>query len=122
VTVGALPKVDADPVLITQAFDNLINNALKYVEPGAEPRVTISAEQDGDLVCVSIADEGIGIPEHELDAIFDEFHRGRAAEYDGTGLGLSIVKRAIMRHGGSVRARPNSGGKGLVIEARLPAS
>lgn len=120
VSIGELPKIDADPVLITQALDNLINNALKYVEPGTEPRVRVAAVQIGDHLHLTVADEGVGIPEGELGLVFNEFHRGHGTDYLGSGLGLSIVKRAVTRHGGTVAALPNPAGRGTVIEVRLP--
>lgn len=120
VSVGELPKIEGDPVLITQAFDNVIGNALKYVSPGTDPRVTVVAEQNGQQVIVTVTDEGVGIPDDELSLVFNEFHRGHTAHYGGSGLGLAIVKRAVTRHGGTVAARPNPKGQGTVIEICLP--
>lgn len=120
VSVGALPKIEADPVLIAQAIDNLLDNALKYVEPGCEPRVAVAGEEADGQVRLTVTDEGVGIPEAELRRVFDEFRRVHAAAYDGSGLGLSIVKRAVARHGGTVVARPNPAGRGTVIEICLP--
>ena len=118
----AVPPVMGDPVLIRQVLDNLIGNALKYVAPGVEPRVTVGgcSERPG-FVTVRVADNGIGVPAGEEEQIFEEFHRAHHRDYEGSGLGLSIVRRIIARHDGTIRARPNPSGQGTVFEFTLPA-
>ncbi|WP_433832405.1 ATP-binding protein [Actinoplanes sp. CA-015351] len=110
-TVGALPPVEADPVLVRQLVDNLIGNAVKYTAPGVTPALTITAEPAGEQVTIRIADNGIGIPEGQHEAIFDNFHRAHAGgAYLGTGLGLAICQRIVERHGGTISAADNPGG------------
>ncbi len=117
-----LPAVRADQLLASQVVDNLVGNALKYVAPGTTPEVTVSAsEKPPGWVTVRITDNGIGIPDGQHDAIFDEFHRAHAG-YQGTGLGLSIVQRIVTRHGGMISASPNPAGHGTVFEFSLPAA
>lgn len=117
-----LPHVRADQLLASQVVDNLIGNALKYVEPGTSPEVTVSAaEERPGWVTVRVADNGIGIPAGQHDSIFDEFHRAHGG-YQGTGLGLSIVRRIITRHGGMISATPNHDGHGTVFAFTLPAA
>lgn len=121
-----LPCVRADQLLASQVVDNLVGNALKYVAPGTTPQVSVSAsEMRPGWVTVRIADNGIGIgigiPEGEHDAIFDEFHRAHDG-YQGTGLGLSIVQRIVTRHGGMISATVNPEGPGTVFEFSLPAA
>ena len=85
------------------------------------PDVVVTATTERpDWVTVRIADNGIGIPDGEYDAVFDEFRRVHPG-YQGTGLGLSIVKRIVTRHDGTIAAMPNPSGSGSVFEFTLPA-
>ncbi|WP_436521410.1 ATP-binding protein [Actinoplanes sp. HUAS TT8] len=120
--VGELPAVHADPVLVRQLLDNLIGNAIKYTAPDVVPALTITGERAGDLVRVSIADNGIGIPAGQHEAIFGNFHRAhRTSAYAGTGLGLGICQRIVERHGGTITAADNPGG-GSRLTFTLPAA
>lgn len=109
-----LPKVDADKDLITQAFINLIGNALKYTLDGTA--IWIRVEEDAVDLRVSIEDEGIGIPQEQISRIFDKYYRVKSEDskrYDGVGLGLAIVKNIIDQHGGiiNVESREHVGSK-----------
>lgn len=117
-----LPPVRADQLLVGQVLDNLVGNALKYVAPGVEPDVRVSAttERPG-WVTVRVTDNGIGIPDGEHESVFGEFQRAHRG-YEGTGLGLSIVQRVVIRHGGSICALPREDGAGTVFEFTLPAA
>jgi signal transduction histidine kinase len=99
-----LPILNTDRDKVTQIMLNLLDNAAKFTERG-EIRV-IAARQNGSLKLV-VSDTGIGIPEQDLNRIFEEFHRGRRAngKYHGTGLGLAIVKRLVDLLGGSIEVR-----------------
>jgi signal transduction histidine kinase len=122
VSAERMPLVLGDPVLVRQALDNLIGNALKYVAPGEEPKISVhGCRSDARLVTVEVADHGIGIPEEDRDRVFDEFHRAHYREYEGSGLGLSIVRRIVTRHGGTVEALANPAGQGTVFRFTLPA-
>lgn len=99
-----LPQVLGDFDRIGQVLINLIRNALKHSEPGAQIRVR--ARQVEEMVRVDVIDEGCGIPAEELEHIWSRFHkvdkaRTRSTE-EGTGLGLSIAREIIERHGGKV--------------------
>ncbi len=116
-----LPLVRADRQQITQAVSNLITNALNYTPAGG--RVTVRAWAEGERVCLSVSDTGIGIPPDEQPRIFERFFRGREARrrgVPGTGLGLSIAQEIIHRHGGriTVESRP---GEGSTFTLYLPA-
>lgn len=107
-----LPAVTGDPTLLRIVLQNLIANGLKFVSPGAAPRVVLSGQRDHGWVRLSVQDNGIGIPPDKQAAIFDMFHRLHSRkEYEGTGLGLSICRRIMDLHGGSieVRSQPGSG-------------
>lgn len=97
-----MPMVRGNLALLTQLFQNLIGNSLKYCGE-ARPEVRISAETVGKQVTVSIADNGIGVPLVQHQAIFQPFRRlHRQAEIEGTGLGLAICRKIVERHGGSI--------------------
>ena len=98
-----LPRIDADEDLMKEVFINLISNATKYSEAGKT--ITVDAEEGAVDISIAIRDEGIGIPSHEIDKIFEKYFRGRShgpAKYEGVGLGLAIVKNIVEQHGGTV--------------------
>jgi len=106
---------------VLSALTNLVDNAVKYSEPGA--RVTVStAVLADDLVEVAVADRGIGIPSRDLERIFERFYRvdrARSRETGGTGLGLSIVRHVAQAHGGEV-AVESIEGVGSTFRFRIP--
>ncbi|MCM2466854.1 AAA family ATPase [Methanoculleus oceani] len=112
ITKDPLPEILADNIQITQVFQNLIGNALKFHKPETVPEIHISASRDGDAWVFSVTDNGIGIDPAHIDRIFRLFQRLHAkGEYDGTGIGLTICKRIVERHGGeiTVRSEPGAG-------------
>ena len=127
--VRLVREIRAEPVLewgvvpdLRFALDNLIDNAVRYSHPGGEVRASVT-ESAGRAV-ISVADEGIGIPEALQDDVFLEFVRGPEAKRlspAGTGLGLTIVKAATELHGGAVEltSRP---GRGTTVTISLPLS
>jgi two-component system OmpR family sensor kinase len=104
--------------LIQRAFENVIRNAVKYTDEGT--RVDVEAwVQQGQFV-LRVADHGPGVPEGDLEAIFEPFYRAaNGSSAGGFGLGLAIARRAVTAHGGEIRARNRDGG-GLVVDIRLP--
>ena len=96
-------EVLGDPDQLLAAVGNLVENAVKYGRESS--RVAVVARTEGDRVLIAVSDQGIGIPEPELDRIFERFYRidpARARATGGTGLGLSIVKHVAASHGGEV--------------------
>ncbi|AEJ18920.1 sensor histidine kinase [Gracilinema caldarium] len=96
--------------ILEQAFINLLDNALKYSEPGTEVRIKLS--QEGEFARVDVIDQGRGIPARDLDRIFERFYRvdkGRSRAAGGTGLGLSIVKHVVSLHNGQVQVESREG-------------
>jgi len=105
-----LPLVQMDNVLIVQVLVNVLDNALKY-SPGETP-VEIEAQADADHLEIRVLDRGRGIPEEELERVFDKFFRGASTGAPkGTGLGLSICKGFVEAHNGRIVAknRPHGG-------------
>ena len=118
----SLPMVQADGDRLYQVMDNLIGNALKYTDAGGDVCIELISEaQEAGFIQVQIADTGCGIPQNELDTIFDKFRRidsGQDTER-GTGLGLSIAKHIVMAHGGKIWATSQPG-NGSVFYFTLP--
>ena len=102
VTIQMLPDINGDPVLITQLFQNLISNAIKFKSEKA-PHVIISGKEVKDELVFSVKDNGIGIKKEYSDKIFVIFQRLHNKEqYPGTGIGLSVCKKIVERHKGKI--------------------
>ncbi len=103
------PHVNIDSEAVTQAFVNLLDNAIKYSSD--DKRIQVSLKTDNNKVVLSIKDFGIGIPESEQKKIFDKFYRvGSSLVHNtkGSGLGLSLVKHIMNVHGGDVQVSSES--------------
>ncbi|MCJ1672560.1 MULTISPECIES: cell wall metabolism sensor histidine kinase WalK [Rathayibacter] len=106
--------------MLVSALHNLLANAIQYSPPGS--RVGIGVRSTGGVVEIAVTDQGIGIPEEDLDRVFERFYRvdqARSRHTGGTGLGLSIVKHAVQNHGGDVRVWSKPG-RGSTFTIRLP--
>lgn len=96
-----LPDIRANTTRLEQVLVNLIHNAIKFTPPGGQ--VVLSARQDTGFVCFSVKDSGVGIPEDELERVFERFYKAdRARSSGGTGLGLSIARHIVAAHGGTI--------------------
>jgi signal transduction histidine kinase/DNA-binding response OmpR family regulator len=115
-----LESVTSDPARVLQIVANLVGNALKFTERGS---ITVRFEpRDKDRWAIVVSDTGIGIPEEEQAAIFDEFRQGEAIEHrgrGGTGLGLAIVKKIARILGGTVSVE-SAAGQGSRFTVVLP--
>jgi PAS domain S-box-containing protein len=108
---GELPTVQGDPAQLVQLFQNLIGNAVKFVAPGVQPRVAVSAERQGALWRFAIEDNGIGMQPHHADRVFGMFQRLHTRdEFEGTGIGLAIARKVVEHHGGEISAAPRERG------------
>ena len=109
-----------DPFRLSQILENLISNALKFTEHG-EIKYGIRINEE-ESITVFVSDSGIGIPEHELDKIFDRFvqlETGHTREYGGNGLGLSITKNLVELLNGKISVQSQLG-KGTCFNIKLP--
>jgi two-component system sensor histidine kinase CpxA len=106
--------------LLRKSFENILRNALQHTPPDTDVRVELT--RSGDVFVIRVTDYGSGVPENELDNIFEAFYRtdtARTRDTGGYGLGLSIARRAIMRHGGSIMAK--NAAHGLEVTITLPS-
>jgi two-component system, sensor histidine kinase and response regulator len=102
VTHDPLPEVSSDFAQLSQVFQNLVSNAIKYRRSGVTPEVHISArEETGDWL-FSVRDNGSGIDAAYTEQVFGIFKRLHGREYPGTGMGLAICKKIVERHGGRI--------------------
>jgi two-component system phosphate regulon sensor histidine kinase PhoR len=112
--------IRANARLLEQAIGNLLDNAIKYSEPGKA--VEVEAIRNSDEVVIRVSDHGNGIAPEHLPRLFERFYRvdkGRSRELGGTGLGLAIVKHIAQAHGGHVTAE-STPGKGSIFTLHLP--
>jgi len=120
VNYGEEVMVKANSRLLKQAIGNLLDNAIKYSEPGKA--VEVEATGNTDEVVIRVSDHGNGIAPEHLPRLFERFYRvdrGRSRELGGTGLGLAIVKHITQAHGGHVTVE-SSLGKGSIFTLHLP--
>ena len=111
VTSDPLPTIRGDLVQLTQLFQNLVGNAIKF-RSGAPPEVHVSAAQEDFTWTIRVQDNGIGMEAGHLDRIFTLFQRLHTqSEYQGTGIGLTVCKRIVEHHGGDigVESEPGAG-------------
>jgi two-component system, OmpR family, phosphate regulon sensor histidine kinase PhoR len=119
--------VTGDEVALHTLIRNLLDNAIRYTEPGGHIEVRVRVEEDvsgGRWVLLAVQDDGVGIPAADQGRIFERFYRvdkARSRETGGTGLGLSIVRHVAERHGGKVEVA-SSLGSGSTFTVRIPAA
>lgn len=117
------PPVIVDPVLLDEAFTNVVDNAVKHTPSGTLIRIIARPLENG-AIRLTVEDSGPGVPPDALPRIFDKFYRvpgrGRGSR-SGTGIGLSVVRGLVEAMGGRVNARPSDLG-GLAIDVDLPAA
>jgi signal transduction histidine kinase len=118
-----LPKVDLDPVRITQVLNNLVSNSLKFTP--ANGKIVVSVKPGDGILTIGVSDNGMGIPESEQKDLFSKYYQIRTTPHQlakkGTGLGLYIVKGIVEAHDGSVGIISDTG-KGTTIYFTLPVA
>ncbi|MXV63957.1 PAS domain S-box protein [Natronorubrum sp. JWXQ-INN-674] len=119
ITAPSLPAVRGDRSQLRQVFQNLLSNGIEYSD--GSPRVSVSAERNGQEWIVSVSDEGIGIDPDDADQVFEIFQRLHShEEHDGTGIGLALCQRIVERHGGEIWVESEPG-DGTTFSMTLPA-
>ncbi|MFM0300705.1 sensor histidine kinase [Paraburkholderia sediminicola] len=108
--------VTGDEALTAALVTNLVDNALRYTQPGG--RVTVHTRRDNDRAIVRVIDNGPGIRAEARARVFERFYRA-SSHADGTGLGLPIVREIAYRQGGTVTLEPGEGGVGLVVTVEM---
>ena len=116
---GGPATVPADTSLLNHVVSNLVGNAARYSPAGTN--VTVTLDLNPEAFTVTVADEGIGIPEAERESIFEPFVRGsNVGQIGGTGLGLNIVKRYTELMGGHIEILPTD--RGAAFRIRVPCT
>jgi len=120
VHIGELPFVRGDLHMLSQLWQNLIGNAIKFQRPGQPPEIHISAAERSGEWLFTICDSGIGIAPAHRDLVFNVFRRLHTAEeYSGTGIGLAICKKVVQLHGGEIWVEPGAE-PGATLSFTLP--
>ncbi len=121
VTVSSLPTVRGDAGRLHQVFQNLLANAIKFIDAERPPRVEITATaMPGGMTRISVHDNGIGFAEGQADLIFRPFQRLHSADrYEGSGIGLAVCERIVAQHGGRIWAE-GAPGRGATFHLTLP--
>jgi signal transduction histidine kinase len=115
-----LPPVAGDEGRLLQVFDNLLGNAIKFSPDGG--KIELAVEDGGEVLRVSVSDDGIGIPKGQQERIFEMFYQvdGSARRrFGGTGLGLTIARRIVEAHGGKIWVESEPG-KGSAFRFTVP--
>jgi signal transduction histidine kinase len=115
----SMPPVKGDRAMLRDAFENVIDNALKYGADGRHLGVRVHCH--GTTVHVDVVDRGAGIPSDEIGRVFDKFHRAKGAKQRGSGLGLAIVRKIVQEHRGRISIDSELG-RGTTVRIELPAA
>jgi signal transduction histidine kinase len=117
--VERLPTIDGSPTRLRQLLQNLLANAIKFRRPDRAPTVRVTAGGDATRCVVTVADDGVGIPPDEREAMFEMFARSPGSSAPGTGIGLAICARVAAAHGGSISMGDGIDG-GCAVAVELP--
>lgn len=113
---------EVDEVKLTLAISNLVENAIKYNRVDGEGWVHVSLNADHQYFYIKVEDSGMGIPEEDLEHIYERFYRvdkSHSREIGGTGLGLAITRNSILMHRGAIKAHSEVG-EGTTFDVRIP--
>jgi two-component system sensor histidine kinase TctE len=111
-------RVEGDPFMLKEMLNNLLDNAVRYTQPGGQ--VTVRVEDGPRTMALTVEDNGPGIPEAEREQVFERFHRVLGSGADGCGLGLAIVREIALSHGGDAAVTGGANGAGTVARIVLP--
>jgi two-component system sensor histidine kinase TctE len=114
----ATARIQGDPFMLREMLTNLLDNAVRYTQPGGQ--VTVRVEAGPRTMALTVEDNGPGIPEAEREQVFERFHRVLGSGADGCGLGLAIVREIALSHGGDAAVTGGANGSGTVARITLP--
>jgi len=114
-----MPAFWGDQLRLSEVFQNLVENAIKFMGAQAAPRIEVSARLDGNMLVCAVRDNGIGIEPQYQERVFNMFERLNP-EIDGTGIGMPLVKRIIEAHGGTIKIESEGAQTGCTIIFTLP--
>jgi signal transduction histidine kinase len=121
VTIGELPAITADKLAMEQIMGNLLDNALKYLDPVREGKITITAGHNGEEIVFHVIDNGRGIAQEDMHKVFEIFRRAGKQDVPGEGMGLAYVKTLVRRQGGRIWCESEPG-KGTTFSFTIPDS
>ena len=111
-------RVAGDAFMLREMLNNLLDNAVRYNQPGGH--VTVRVMRERPSVVLSVEDDGPGIPEAERNRVFERFYRVLGTGTDGCGLGLAIVREIAASHGAEVALSSGASGSGTVVRVTFP--
>jgi signal transduction histidine kinase len=117
--IGPLPRITSDRAAIEQIFGNLLDNAIKYLDPQRPGHIEVSAEETADAAVFRVRDTGRGIAEEDMDKVFAPFRRVGVQDVPGEGMGLAFVKALLHRLGGRIECHSQLG-VGTTFSFTLP--
>lgn len=119
IEVSPLPALESDRLSMEQILGNLIENAVKYLDPSRPGRIAVTGQEDGEWVTYRIADNGRGVADRDHERIFELFRRSGKQDRPGEGLGLAFVRNSVRRLGGSIAVESEIG-KGSTFILKFP--
>ena len=120
IVVEPLPDVESDRLMVEQVFGNLIDNAVKYLDPNRPGRIVVRGRETADgLAVFEVEDNGRGVAQKDHERIFELFRRSGRQDRPGEGLGLAFVRNTVRRLGGTIGVSSTLG-EGSTFEVKLP--
>ncbi|MGO9173994.1 MAG: ATP-binding protein [Rhodomicrobium sp.] len=121
VKTGPLPPVVTDRIALEQIFSNLIDNAIKFLQPGVQGSIGVEGETRGGETIYTVSDNGRGIDPKDHQRIFELFRRSGQQDMPGEGIGLAYVAASVRRLGGTIEVESGLG-RGSIFKVKLPGS